>query len=66
MTSSAWNTFPTEMKLAVVEALDVEDIKAFSQVDQQTYQLCVPSTFKVSMIVCLYWDFFSMWPLSRM
>jgi hypothetical protein len=46
-TSSRWHALPTEMKLAIVENLDFDDVKAFSKVDQRTYQICVPATFKV-------------------
>lgn len=46
-TTCPWHTLPTEMKLAVVEALHVDDVKSFSRVDQRTYDICVPATFKV-------------------
>jgi hypothetical protein len=45
--SSLWYTLPVEMHLAVVDALGFDDVKAFSMVDQRTYALCVPATFKV-------------------
>jgi len=34
------------MKLAIVENLDLDDIKVFSKVDLRTYQICVPALFK--------------------
>ncbi|KAJ3514864.1 hypothetical protein NLJ89_g2125 [Agrocybe chaxingu] len=44
--SASWHDLPNEMKLAVIDALDAEDVKAFSKVDQQTYQACVPAQFR--------------------
>ncbi|KAE9397713.1 hypothetical protein BT96DRAFT_1020613 [Gymnopus androsaceus JB14] len=41
-----WCSLPTEMKLAVVEVLDSDDIKNLSQVNRNTYTACLPSTFK--------------------
>lgn len=46
-TSATWHTLPTEMKLAIIENLGREDLKSLSQVDQRTYQDCIPSFFKV-------------------
>lgn len=46
-TTSQWHALPTEMKLAVVDNLDLNDVKVLSNVDQRTYQICVPATFKV-------------------
>ncbi|KAJ6499671.1 hypothetical protein C8R47DRAFT_295207 [Mycena vitilis] len=43
---ATWHTLPTEMKLAVVDNLDVVDARAFSAVDQQTYAACVPALFR--------------------
>jgi len=34
------------MKLAIIDTLDVDDVKSFSKVDQRTYQACVPALFK--------------------
>lgn len=45
--SCSWHTLPNEMKLAVVENLDTNDAKSFSKVDQRTYEICVPATFRV-------------------
>ncbi|KAF8156641.1 hypothetical protein B0H34DRAFT_710046 [Crassisporium funariophilum] len=45
-TSCSWHTLPTEMKLAIIDALGADDVKSFSTVDQRTYQACVPSQFK--------------------
>ncbi|GAW07366.1 hypothetical protein LENED_009353 [Lentinula edodes] len=41
-----WSSLPTEMKLAVVEVLDSDDVKSLSQVDRDTYIACLPSSFK--------------------
>lgn len=46
-----WHALPTEMKLAIVDNLDLDDAKAFSKADQRTYQICVPATFKVRLTV---------------
>ncbi|KAF9003250.1 hypothetical protein BDQ17DRAFT_1355811 [Cyathus striatus] len=43
----SWHDLPNEIKLAIVDALSPEDVKAFKMVDQRTYQACVPSTFKI-------------------
>lgn len=48
--SSSWHTLPNEMKLAIVDTLDVDDVASFSKVDQRTYQACVPARFKVRFI----------------
>ncbi|KAL0958422.1 hypothetical protein HGRIS_000564 [Hohenbuehelia grisea] len=44
--ASTWFALPTEMKLAVVDVLGQEDLKALSRVDKGTYSICVPSIFK--------------------
>ncbi|KAJ7434751.1 hypothetical protein B0H11DRAFT_2258036, partial [Mycena galericulata] len=43
---ATWHTLPTEMKLAVVDNLDVSDARIFSTVDQRTYAACVPLLFR--------------------
>ncbi|KAL0572254.1 hypothetical protein V5O48_009700 [Marasmius crinis-equi] len=45
-TPASWSSLPAEMKLAVTEVLDEQDIRALSLVDQSTYAACVPVTFK--------------------
>ena len=47
MDSFSWHTLPNEMQLAIVDLLGEEDVKSLSQVDQRTYQACVPTLFKV-------------------
>lgn len=46
-TRSTWHALPTELKLAIVESLDKEDVQSLSRLDQKTYQACVPALFKV-------------------
>ncbi|KAF9486210.1 hypothetical protein BDN70DRAFT_870298 [Pholiota conissans] len=45
-TQTTWHSLPNEMKLAIIDNLDVEDVTALSRVDQRTYQACVPAQFK--------------------
>lgn len=47
-TYSTWHTLPNEIKLAIVDNLDLSTARVFSKVDFQTYKVCVPSIFKVS------------------
>jgi len=42
-----WQSLPTEMKIAVVQLLPVDDVKSFSKASQGMYTLCIPITFKV-------------------
>jgi hypothetical protein len=42
-----WHSLPTEMKIAVVQLLPIDDIKRFSKTSQGMYTLCIPITFKV-------------------
>lgn len=44
---TTWHSLPNEMKLAIIDTLEAEDVKALSRVDQRTYQACVPAQFKV-------------------
>ncbi|PCH33821.1 hypothetical protein WOLCODRAFT_94261 [Wolfiporia cocos MD-104 SS10] len=44
--TSAWNSLPAEMKLAVADLLDFHDVKSLSTVNKETYSLCVPSIFR--------------------
>ncbi|KII91160.1 hypothetical protein PLICRDRAFT_105875 [Plicaturopsis crispa FD-325 SS-3] len=46
MSSSSWQTLPSEMQMAVVEILDVEDARRFARVDKHAYAACVPRTFE--------------------
>lgn len=42
-----WSTLPAELRLAVAGALDTNDIKILSNVDRNTYEICVPFLFEV-------------------
>lgn len=42
----AWQFLPTEMKLAVVDLLDKDDLESFARVNYRTYQVCVPAKFR--------------------
>ncbi|KAJ7145393.1 hypothetical protein C8R43DRAFT_1012623 [Mycena crocata] len=46
MATATWTALPTEMKLAIVDNLDVGDARVFSAVDQRTYAACVPVLFR--------------------
>jgi hypothetical protein len=46
MSSFSWQTLPNEMRLAIIDILEDEDVKSLSKVDQSTYQACVPTQFK--------------------
>lgn len=48
MSSSSWHSLPNEMKLAIIDTLDVDDVKSLAKVDLRTYQACVPAQFKVT------------------
>ncbi|KAG6821130.1 hypothetical protein H0H93_006469 [Arthromyces matolae] len=41
-----WHTLPNELKLAVMDNLDPNTTKIFSQVDMQTYSLSIPVLFR--------------------
>ncbi|OCH95766.1 hypothetical protein OBBRIDRAFT_767021 [Obba rivulosa] len=41
-----WASLPAEMKLSVVDHLDVDDVKALALVNREAYSLCVPSKFR--------------------
>ncbi|ESK86541.1 hypothetical protein Moror_9812 [Moniliophthora roreri MCA 2997] len=44
--TTSWSSLPVEMKLAVTNSLDEQDIRALSLVDQSTYSACLPALFK--------------------
>jgi hypothetical protein len=43
-----WNTLPTEMKLAIFDVLEGDDLRAASKSSISNYRLCAPALFKVS------------------
>ncbi|EMD42197.1 hypothetical protein CERSUDRAFT_110738 [Gelatoporia subvermispora B] len=53
MHSTPWYTLPAEMKLSVVDHLDLDDVKALALVNKQAYHLCVPSKFRSVRITSL-------------
>ncbi|KDQ60337.1 hypothetical protein JAAARDRAFT_32718 [Jaapia argillacea MUCL 33604] len=42
----AWSSLPPEIKLNVIDLLEVEQIKALASIDSETRSLCVPFVFK--------------------
>lgn len=45
--SACWTALPAEMKLSIVDQLDLQDVKTFSNVSHECYQLSVPALFRV-------------------
>ncbi|KAI1793888.1 hypothetical protein LXA43DRAFT_180807 [Ganoderma leucocontextum] len=43
---ASWIGLPAEMKLAIVDQLDLADVGAFAKVSHECYQLSVPSLFR--------------------
>jgi len=56
--ASSWHSLPNEMKLAIIDVLDAEDVNSLSKVDQRTYQACVPAQFKVCASVTVAMEHF--------
>lgn len=54
----SWHSLPNEMKLAIIDVLEPEDVSSLSKVDQRTYQACVPSQFKVGASATVAMDCF--------
>lgn len=44
-----WDALPAEMKLAIMDLLDLPDVKSLAKVNRQAYLLSVPTLFRVSM-----------------
>ncbi|KAJ7599277.1 hypothetical protein C8J56DRAFT_916300 [Mycena floridula] len=44
--NASWKSLPTEMKLSIVDNLDLDDVKGLAKVDQSTYRACLPAIFK--------------------
>lgn len=55
MDSPTWNCLPTEMRVAIVDLLEFDDVKAFSKVNLDAYYLSIPVIFKVCfyLFICL-------------
>ena len=43
----SWTSLPAEMKLAIVDQLDLDDVRALAKVNHESYQLSIPSLFRV-------------------
>ncbi|OBZ80031.1 hypothetical protein A0H81_00899 [Grifola frondosa] len=41
-----WNTLPVEMKLSIVDLLNLADVKSFATVNREAYTLSVPTLFR--------------------
>ncbi|KAI0331937.1 hypothetical protein GY45DRAFT_1352993 [Cubamyces sp. BRFM 1775] len=42
----SWATLPVELKLSIVDQLDLSDVQSFSTVNRESYNLSVPSLFR--------------------
>lgn len=47
MSTTTWNTLPAEMKLSVVDLLDLHDVKSVSLVNWEAHSITIPSIFRV-------------------
>ncbi|KAI0734567.1 hypothetical protein C8Q72DRAFT_399788 [Fomitopsis betulina] len=46
MSTTTWNTLPAEMKLSVVDLLDLHDVKSVSLVNWEAHSITIPSIFR--------------------
>ncbi|KAF8660767.1 hypothetical protein AX16_001561 [Volvariella volvacea WC 439] len=44
--AQSWQTLPAEMKAAVINVLEIEDVRVFSRVNRDAYSICIPFLFK--------------------
>ena len=51
--TTTWNTLPAELKLSVVDLLDLHDVKSLSLVNREAHSITVPSIFRVRALVLL-------------
>lgn len=49
-TIPSWHSLPVEMKLAIVDNLDLDDARAFAKVNQESYMLSIPALFRVRLL----------------
>jgi len=63
--SASWHALPNEMKLAVIDFLDEDDVKMLSTVDQRTYRVCIPARFRVYICVIVVMHSSSLMSVSR-
>lgn len=51
MATPSWNLLPTELKLHTITFLAPESVKTLSKASRETYELCVPTLFRVRLRV---------------
>ncbi|KAK7694871.1 hypothetical protein QCA50_002059 [Cerrena zonata] len=44
--SATWLSLPAEMKLSVIEQLELDDVKTFATLNHQSYALSIPSLWR--------------------
>lgn len=45
--TASWSCLPAEMKLSIVDQLDLDDVRTFAKVDREAYNLSIPALFRV-------------------
>lgn len=50
-TTATWHSLPTEMKLSVVEQLELDQVKIFATLNRQSYAISVPSLWRVCVLL---------------
>lgn len=45
--TASWSCLPVEMKLSIVDQLDLDDVRTFAKVDREAYNLSIPALFRV-------------------
>lgn len=50
-TTATWHSLPTEMKLSVVEQLELDQVKTFATLNRQSYAISVPSLWRVCVLL---------------
>ncbi|KAI0778515.1 hypothetical protein BD413DRAFT_609116 [Trametes elegans] len=41
-----WSTLPVEMKLAIIDQLDLDDVRTFATANREAYRFAIPSLFR--------------------
>ncbi|KAI0639738.1 hypothetical protein C8Q77DRAFT_1069659 [Trametes polyzona] len=44
--TGSWSSLPVEMKLSIVDQLDLDDVRTFAKVNRESYNLSIPSLFR--------------------
>ncbi|KAL1951668.1 hypothetical protein VTO73DRAFT_817 [Trametes versicolor] len=44
--TASWSCLPVEMKLSIVDQLDLDDVRTFAKVDREAYNLSIPALFR--------------------